>query len=1066
MTWTALMSLSAVLLFPRQAAAQDVGYDYVNAGTIKHGGDVFYDVDPFDAEKGYGNIAKGTCSLAGGVQNVVVERIVADGYPSAFGTHIFVDPNDKTGSGAFKCTLKSERISIGNVAASRLLFYRVGDTVYTYNNQVSFVKTNTINDAEIFTRSGEQTDICPDIVVRQAAGQWLIFPMAGKDDDSASSAKSEIYQDSFGFADTLNKCRVAPYELATQFKVSAIVPDYSPENNGCGPNGNEACSPGALILAPHYATIGGDDGYIIVNGVGGVENAPPSNSPPPGQAGSGEFVEEQSACTVSFGVVNTLTLKWLFCGIINMMMSGIELLEDFITNLLEFDTSPLEPKSPYHKVWASFRALALGIIVIVALVMVIAQATGVEAFSAYTVRSVLARLGVAVLFIVVSFSLLKELMEIVNGIMIGLRSLVYAPFNGLPHRELTDGAYGMSLLLGTGALAIFGPFALLSFVGTALLSVALTSAIIIMAHSLLYILIMVSPIAIALAVLPNTRSAFQFLQNAFTSIVFGLIAVSFVMAAMRVISVSTANLDTTSSANQLIALAERAAIPFVAAAIFMKIGGAIGAITGGAKGVFQRGFGALSNFRGRKAKELHQGRMSGQTKLFGSNALGGAYRRAGNAKDGGLSFTARGRAKYSAARQKQLMNVTDQMLEQDKGMAANDDDSNALAEQAGMTRSQFVDNLMARTPGSTRQQAENRLAILEQSYGAKIGTDAMRLAAGRARMASNTGYQPVAGDPNAHYAQWTEDAARLISDGLLTHEAAATALKQNKARPDISGIGFTDIRNHLVQATGRLEAGATGEGLLGTDQDEQNATVAGLKQSALVGSAPGIIAGGRHEAVDALAPQMFADLQNDITNGDDNVVAKRLAQIAGVYDTMGQISPASAGFMDQHVMSQTVPDLTADDGSTTTVQQLIENFGRTHSGFTERRREYGSATAAQAALAGGQPPGGGPQAGPPPVVPPNGSDRRFKSNIHFTGEYHMGIKLYRFQYFWDEQVYVGVIAQELLATHAEAVITDKFGYYYVDYAALGTRMYTLEEWQGIHPSKGTVSRMQQSNTRT
>jgi hypothetical protein len=960
---TVLMSLFAVMLVPKQASAQAVPFDYANIGTITHGSDAFYDVDPFDGQRGFGNTAKGNCSLAGGVQNVPMERIIADAPPAGFGTFEFVDTNAKNGSGALLCQVKSERVTIGNVQAAKLLFYRSGDTVYTYNSGMSFVKTNTINGAEVFTRSGEQTDICPDIIVRQPAGQWLVFPMAGKDDTTATSAKSEVYQDSFGFPGTLDKCRVAPVELATQFHVAGMSSSPGgPVDCGVADCNDPLAAP---ILAPNFTPINGDDGYIIVNGVGNESNAPPASSPPPGAAsGDNQFVEERSACTVAYNAVDTLTFKWLFCGIINMMMSAIQLLEDFINNLLVFDTTPLEPNSAFHKVWASFRALALGIIVMVTLVIVGAQATGVEAFSAVTVRSAMARLGVAVLFIVISFPFLKEIMEIVNGIMLGTRSIVYAPFNNISPQHFSTGAYGLSLLLGTGALAIFGPIGLMSFAGTALLSVALTSLIIIVAHSILYILILVSPIAIAFAVLPNTRNIFQFMQNAFTSIVFGLIAVSFVMAALRVISISTASLNTNSAVDQLIALVERAAIPFIAAIIFMRIGGVIGNITNAGKGAFQRGFGALSSFRVRRAQALHQERMEGRGRLFGSNTLAGAYRRAGSAKEGGLSVTSRGRARYRASEQKRLMDVTDKMLEQDKGFVANDDDANALALQDGMTRSQFVDRLVS--SGRSRKAAEQSLGAMERSYGARMGTSAMQLAALRARAASPTGYIPDPNDPNAHYAQFTQDAASLISKGLLTSETATSLFKQNKSRADISGIGFTDLNKHLSNATRRYEAGARGEQLLGANEGIRKATVKTLKQSALKGTAPGALVGGRHEAVAALAPQMQADLEEAIGRGDREDALRQLAQIGGRYDVMAQIAPQSAELMRQHVMSQMVP-VPGNATQSISVQELLEN---NRPDFVQWRREYATTAAAQAAhmqqMAGGQP-GGGPPLTPPAI---------------------------------------------------------------------------------------------------
>ena len=63
-----------------------------------------------------------------------------------------------------------------------------------------------------------------------------------------------------------------------------------------------------------------------------------------------------------------------------------------------------------------------------------------------------------------------------------------------------------------------------------------------------------------------------------------------------------------------------------------------------------------------------------------------------------------------------------------------------------------------------------------------------------------------------------------------------------------------------------------------------------------------------------------------------------------------------------------------------------------------------------------------------------------------------GIRLYSFRYLWDEQVQVGVMAQDLLADpdRRDAVSEHPSGYYMVDYGKLGLRMVTLKEWRAAH----------------
>jgi hypothetical protein len=76
------------------------------------------------------------------------------------------------------------------------------------------------------------------------------------------------------------------------------------------------------------------------------------------------------------------------------------------------------------------------------------------------------------------------------------------------------------------------------------------------------------------------------------------------------------------------------------------------------------------------------------------------------------------------------------------------------------------------------------------------------------------------------------------------------------------------------------------------------------------------------------------------------------------------------------------------------------------------------------------------------------SDARAKRDIVPVARLDDGLQLYSFRYLWDDStVYVGVIAQELIGTRFEhALRGGRNGTYAVDYAALGLRMVTLEEY--------------------
>ena len=68
------------------------------------------------------------------------------------------------------------------------------------------------------------------------------------------------------------------------------------------------------------------------------------------------------------------------------------------------------------------------------------------------------------------------------------------------------------------------------------------------------------------------------------------------------------------------------------------------------------------------------------------------------------------------------------------------------------------------------------------------------------------------------------------------------------------------------------------------------------------------------------------------------------------------------------------------------------------------------------------------------------SDRRLKENITEVGKSESGIKIYEFNYIDESQRYQGVMAQDLLDSHPEAVVMDSSGYYLVNYDLIDVNM--------------------------
>lgn len=86
--------------------------------------------------------------------------------------------------------------------------------------------------------------------------------------------------------------------------------------------------------------------------------------------------------------------------------------------------------------------------------------------------------------------------------------------------------------------------------------------------------------------------------------------------------------------------------------------------------------------------------------------------------------------------------------------------------------------------------------------------------------------------------------------------------------------------------------------------------------------------------------------------------------------------------------------------------------------------------------------GSGPKAG-------LAADRRIATDVVPVGQLENGLIAYSFKFIWEDRVRVGVFADELLerADTKAAVLTLPNGLLGVDYAQLGLRMATQEQWQ-------------------
>lgn len=654
-------------------------------------------------------------------------------------------------------------------------------------------------------------------------------------------------------------------------------------------------------------------------------------------------------------------LRWIGCPLLLAGTQFASFADSFIEGQLHtgteiFDTSTTAGKN-FRAVWSSFRTVGLALLLIIGLVMVISQAAGLQIFDAYAFRKTLPRLLIAVIGVALSWELMKFAVIFFNDIGHWAQSIVLAPFQAASGSTQSDSSTLTAVLggtfLGVGSLATasvfavtLGPLGLLSLLGTVVIALLIGLGVVLAREAIIFIAVPLACLAIPSWVLPGTKKLWDFWQNSFITALLVFPIIMLFLATGKALSFVTDN---------GIMKVLWFIFPYIALPMAFKLAGGLmttifSIANDKSRGVFDR----LGNFRSEQRKSRKQDALegTGNTWLsknkglakFVGQPVGSAYRRGQMASKYGIKGL--GGATYSEGLKKLREARAQEALKDDMGRAAGDDDSNAIALQGNMNEKEFVRQYQARVRGSTAAQALTALRGLETGYNAKIGSEAMRVAAFKAKAASSTAY-----DSSGNYQAPTEDAASMIADGLISTQDAAAAFKSNQKRAELNAVGFGSWMKHLDQATDRYKQGRRGAGLV-TD-----AEATALRKEALDGVEPGRLVAGRHETVTALSGQMETDLNEtlghvdaatgNVVGTDEVALGRELAKLAGRYDAMGQANPKNAQILADNVLSHTLVRAATPanarfrnrDGTVMTVQEMIDSY-RGNQEFLNMRREY------------------------------------------------------------------------------------------------------------------------------
>ncbi len=546
-------------------------------------------------------------------------------------------------------------------------------------------------------------------------------------------------------------------------------------------------------------------------------------------------------------------------------------------------------------------------------------------FDAYTVKKVMPRLLIAVVLIQLSWFIFTGMINLTTAVAYGVEGLIYAPFKQ-SGTELslgnvftvitgasttvggtTGGQAGFAALAAGGAVAGgAAAFAtgsvgvLFAMAGTVLLSLLIGFFVLVLRQVVILALLVVSPIALVLWILPNTEKYWKLWWESFSKLLLMFPMILAMIAAGRafgyVAAVSTSGTGGAENVIKMLIVFLGFFGPFFLIPKTFQLAGSMFAnLTGMVNDKGRGGFDRLKNYRGRKYKENWAATKSGN-KFKGGNesnfrgrlntaARSGALVASGAA---GVKFWEKGRIGSAAGVNAQ--NEMAELMEKNADIkAVMPDDHLAEAVQYGRGKEDIRQRLLAAKDknGNSRwsedqpEDLARAVALVERAQRAG-STTAVNSAMTLARAQSGTGY---ANASDMHEA--IIDAAggdRQLEGALL---AGARSASERARRPDLAGAGHVDQTAAMESLKAAGPKGSAGRAAAKTRVDSQMRAES-MRQLGAHG-----VLNGRPGYVKGHTEQLAADFNDAKAKGDVKKAAELAAQIKSLRDASGSAPPAA-----------------------------------------------------------------------------------------------------------------------------------------------------------------------------
>ena len=263
-------------------------------------------------------------------------------------------------------------------------------------------------------------------------------------------------------------------------------------------------------IAKYLGTV--DEKKVETEGLG--ENNIGQNPTPPSEDNSG--TSNDSSEIDCYGARGTLGASWLICPFLTWTTNGLNWSYDSVVeDYVKTDIS-ITSNDRVYSAWTVFQNAANIVIVIVIMVVIFSQLTGVG-IDNYGIKKVLPRLIVCAILINLSYFIMQALVDVSNIVGKSIGGLFQVSGTGgsveaATSLDVPSNILGISIATAAGAgiaAVVANPAVLLTLILVliaGLISVLTMWVILSLRQALVLIVIVISPIAVASYILPNTRS--------------------------------------------------------------------------------------------------------------------------------------------------------------------------------------------------------------------------------------------------------------------------------------------------------------------------------------------------------------------------------------------------------------------------------------------------------------------------------------------------------------------------------------------------------------------------------